>query len=329
MLLAGDIGGTKTVLAVFSPEAGPRAPIAEATFPSGRYPSLEAIVQEFLRQGRQSIDRACFGVAGPVVHGASKITNLSWTVEEPRLAHVLGGARVRVVNDVEATASAVPILEPSDLHTLNAKPAAPEGAIAVIAPGTGLGEAFLTWDAGRYRAHPSEGGHADFAPRTATEQDLLASLASAGGHVSCELVCSGIGIPRIYAYLKDRGVAPEPPWLSAELAGGTDPTPAIVRAAVAHTPPAELARAALAEFVGILGAEAGNLALKVLATGGVYLGGGLPPRMLSLLGEGRFMRAFTDKGRLSNLLAAIPVHAIVRPDTALIGAACVGFALEA
>jgi len=329
MLLAGDVGATKTALAVFSREAGPRAPIAEATFPSRRYPSLEAIVQEFLRQGRPPIDRASFGVAGPVVNGASKITNLSWTVEEARLTQVLGGVRVRIVNDLVASASAVPILQPSDLHTLNARPAAPEGAIAVIAPGTGLGEAFLTWDGSRYRAHPSEGGHADFAPRTASEQGLRAWLGRAGGHVSCELVCSGLGIPHIYAYLKDRGAAPEPPWLSAELAGGSDPTPAIVRAAVERTPPAELARAALAEFVGILGAEAGNLALKVLATGGVYLGGGLPPRLLPLLEDGRFMRAFTDKDRMSDLLAAMPVHVIVHPGTALMGAACVGFALEA
>ena len=159
-------------------------------------------MQEFLRQESRPIDRASFGVAGPVVGGTAKITNLPWTIDETRLGRLLGIARVRVVNDLVAIASAVPVLDASDLHTLNAGRAVPEGAIAVVAPGTGLGEAFLTWDGGRYRAHPSEGGHSDFAPRGATQWGLLESLARDGSHVSYERVCSGIGIPHLYAHLK-------------------------------------------------------------------------------------------------------------------------------
>ncbi len=327
MLLAGDIGGTKTALGVFSPEGGARAPLAEATFPSAGYDSLEAIVQAFLTQHPHPIDRASFGVAGPVVNGAAKITNLPWTIDETRLRQLLGVDRVRVVNDLVAIASAVPALDPVDLHTLNAGRAVPEGAIAVVAPGTGLGEAFLTYDGGRYRAHPSEGGHGDFAPRGAVQEGLLESLARDGSHVSYERVCSGIGIPHLYAYLKAAGTAPEPAWLTEQLTGTADPTPAIIRAATEHAPPAELAVAALALFVSILAAEAGNLALKVLATGGVYLGGGIPPRILPALDRGEFMAAFRDKGRLSSLLGAIPVHVITRPDVALTGAARVGLDL--
>ncbi len=178
----------------------------------------------------------------------------------------------------------------------------------------------------RYRAYPSEGGHADFAPRTAAQRDLLAALAR-DGHVSYERVCSGIGIPHLYAYLRDRDPGGEPPWLAREIAASQDPVPAIMRAAVEHDPPAAVALATLHEFVAILGAEAGNLALKVLSTGGLYLGGGIPPRIVPALEDGRFMRAFTDKGRLSDVLAAVPVHVITHAGVALVGAACVGLGL--
>jgi glucokinase len=326
MLLAGDIGGTKTALGVFTAEAGPRAPVAEAAFPSHRYPSLESIVAEFLGNGRYAIDRAAFGVAGPVLDGVAKITNLPWIVDAAALAQRLHGITVQVVNDLVAIASAVPALDAGDLHTLNPGTRVQGGTIAIIAPGTGLGEAFLTWDGVRYRAYPSEGGHADFAPRTAAQRDLLAALAR-DGHVSYERVCSGIGIPHLYAYLRDRDPGGEPPWLAREIAAGQDPVPAIMRAAVEHDPPAAVALATLHEFVSILGAEAGNLALKVLSTGGLYLGGGIPPRIVPALEDGRFMRAFTDKGRLSDVLAAVPVHVITHADVALVGAACVGLGL--
>jgi len=224
-----------------------------------------------------------------------------------------------------ATAWAVPVLRPRDIRTLHAGAPEPHGAMAVIAPGTGLGEAFLIWDGARYRAQPSEGGHADFAPPTPRERALLAFLGRRGEHVSYERVCSGLGIPHLYAFLKARGER-EPAWLARELAAAADPTPVIVAAALNRRPPAPIATATLAMFVSILGAEAGNLALKVLATGGVYLGGGIPPRIVPALSDGRFTAAFTRKGRLSDLLARVPVRVIVHPEAALLGAACVALA---
>jgi len=200
MLLAGDIGGTKTVLAVFSPEAGPRAPLAEATYPSGRYGRLEAIVREFRDQVKLAVDRACFGVAGPVVDGTARVTNLSWLMSESDLMKTFGWSAARLLNDLESIAYAVPILAQDDLHTLNMGVPVQQGSIAVIAPGTGLGEAFMTSEGGRYHAHASEGGHASFAPSSELEIGLLSYMRVqlGHGHVSCERVCSGLGIPNIY-----------------------------------------------------------------------------------------------------------------------------------
>nr|MBC7245806.1 glucokinase [Chloroflexota bacterium] len=324
MLLAGDIGATKANLALFSPENGPRVPLFEATFPSARYPNLEAIVREFLSQVDVSVRRACFGVAGPVVGGRSEITNLSWVIDAKELQTALNLPSVQLLNDLEAIAWAIPLLEPKDLRTLNAGQPVSGGAIAVIAPGTGLGEAFLTWDGTRYRPHPTEGGHADFAPTDERQLELLRYLLQRFGHVSYERVCSGLGLPNIYAYLHDSGYAPEPPWLAEKLAATEDPTPVIVTTALSDEKGADLCIATLNIFVSILGAEAGNLALKTLATAGVYLGGGIPPRILSALEGGRFMRAFCAKGRHSELMARIPVHVILNPKVALMGAVCCG-----
>ncbi len=327
MLLAGDIGGTKTKLALYSPHAGPRAPLREETFSSARFPSLEAVVREFLATVREPVDRACFGVAGPVVDGHAEVTNLPWIIDERHLQRELRISSVRLLNDLVATARAVPLLEPSDLHTVNAGTRVRGGAIAVIAPGTGLGEAFLAWDGARYRPHPSEGGHTDFGPTTPEQHGLLRYLEARFEHVSYERVCSGLGLPFIYAYLKDSGHAEEPGWLREQLAAAPDPTPVIVNAALTRGEECALCAAALRIFVSVLGAEAGNLALKVLATGGVYLGGGIPPRILPVLRDGRFMEAFTRKGRLSGLLVQMPVHVIVHPDVGLMGAACEGLDL--
>jgi len=369
MLLAGDIGGTKTNLAIFSPEAGPREPLAEATLPSTGYPSLEALVREFLSQVeladmknasvRASADldrasdiaRASFGVAGPVVDGRAKITNLSWSIDERRLETALNLSTVRLLNDLEAIASAVPFVEADDLHTLNQGKPAPEGAIAIVAPGTGLGEAYLTWDGSRYRAHASEGGHTGFAPSNSLEIDMLRYLQDRFDHVSCERICSGLGLPNIYSFLKDSGYAEEPAWLAERLSRADDPTPVIVKAALADI--ADLDRASagaerapgstsatpdegkrcdlcvstLDIFVSVLGSEAGDLALKVLATGGVYLGGGIPPRILPALEQKRFLDAFRRKGRFAHLMTDIPVHVILNPKIALLGAACYGLEL--
>jgi glucokinase len=322
MILAGDIGGTKTALALFTPEAGPRRPLAQANFPSGDYAALEDIVRAFLSGRNERVARASFGVAGPVVEGRVQVTNLPWVVDTQTLSHALGGVPVRLLNDLEAIAYAISSLEPSDLETLNEGQPESHGPLAVIAPGTGLGEAFLLWDGTRYRPHASEGGHADFAPTTQTEVELLSYLLPHFDHVSYERVCSGMGLPNVYAYLKDSGRLAEPDWLREQLASEHDPTPIIVQAALESR--SELCVETLELFISILGSEAGNLALKVLATGGVYLAGGIPPRILSRLKKPAFMQSFTRKGRFSYLLARIPVHVILNLEVALLGVACHG-----
>ena len=329
MLLAGDIGGTKTVLAVFSPETGAHAPLAEATFPSGRYGRLEAIVREFLAQVTFPIDRACFGVAGPVVAGTAQVTNLPWLMSETSLKETFSWRAVRLLNDLESIAYAVPILEPDDLHTLNIGAPVLRGNIGVIAPGTGLGEAFLIWEGSRYRAHASEGGHSSFAPSSELEIGLLHYMrAQLGqGHVSYERVCSGLGIPNIYEYLKQSGYAEEPAWLAEALAGAAVATPVIMDSALGISQTCALTAATLKTFVSILGSEAGNLALKVLSTGGIYVGGGIPPRLRATFDDPAFLEAFRSKGRFRELLTQIPVHVILNPKTAVLGAASYGLTL--
>jgi glucokinase len=328
MLLAGDIGGTKTNLAIYADEAG-RRPLTEATFPSGQFSGLEAIVREFLARVNlpEPVKHATFGVAGPVVNHRATITNLPWVMDERQLAENLRIPSVVLLNDLEAIANAIPFLEAADLCTLNEGQAVPEGAIAVIAPGTGLGEAFLTWDGSKYLAHTSEGGHADFAPTNDLEIDLLRYLFAHLKHVSFERVCSGSGIPNIYKFLKESGRANESPELARQLAAASDHTPVIFDAALRENAPDQLCFETINTFVSILSAEAGNLALKVLATGGVYLGGGIPPRILPLLENRRFMQAFQRKGRFTELLGKMPVHVILNPKIALFGAACHGFGM--
>jgi len=321
-VLAGDIGGTKTVLCLVSLEHGPRDPLLLQTFASGNYSSLEAIVREFLAGRRANVVYACFGVAGPVVNNRAQITNLPWIVDGHTLSWELGGAPVCLLNDLQAIAEAIPILEPGDLETLNVGRPEEHGALAVVAPGTGLGEGFLVWTGDRYTAFPSEGGHSDFAPMTPTELDLLRYLLSRYDHVSYERVCSGKGLPNIYAFLRDTGRAGEPVWLQQKLAAAEDQTPIIVQAAMNNE--ADICIATLDLFVSILGGEAGNMALKVLATGGVYIGGGIPTHIVPKLKQPLFMEAFTNKGRLSGLLKKIPVHVILTPQAAIIGAARYG-----
>jgi glucokinase len=327
VLLAGDIGATKTSLGVYSTEKGPREPIVEETFLSSRFSSLEMLVGEFLTQADLDVDRAVFGVAGPVMSGQATITNLSWVIDEVQLKKKLKLTSVLLFNDLKALAQGVPLLKAKDLYTLNKGEPTLGGTKAVIAPGTGLGEAFLTWDGSRYRAYASEGGHADFAPTNPLESNLLGSLQEKWGHVSYERICSGMGLPNIYAYLKDSGHAEEPAWLTEQLAAADDSIPVIVNAALDEKAPCELCKATLELFISVLGAEAGNMALKVLATGGVYLGGGIPPRILPALNQKIFMQAFLNKGRLSDLLKNVPVYAILNPRIALIGAAFYGLEL--
>lgn len=328
LLLAGDIGGTKTSLAVFSIERGPRAPLLEAEFPSAKHASLGEMVREFLARTNFSIERACFDVAGPVIAGRAKITNLTWLLDEDELAAELHVRSVRLLNDLEASALAIAVLRSEDLYPINAGQPLAGGARAVVAPGTGLGEAFITWDGSRYRAFPSEGGHADFAPANQQEAGLLVHLMRRFGHVSVERVCSGPGLFNIYEYLRGSGAAAESAEVADLLSAATDAPRVIGEAALRQPAPDPLSRAALELFVSILGAEAGNLTLKVLGTGGLYLTGGIPMRILPALEGGGFMRAFVAKGRLGELLGRVPVH-VVKHRSALLGAALRGLELAA
>jgi glucokinase len=323
MLLVGDIGGTKTDLALVSPSDGPRAPVVRKRFPSGDYPSLEHIAREFLAVVDVPVTHALFAVAGPVVNGRSVLTNLPWVVEETALQATLQLDFVRVANDVEAMAAAVPYLQPTDALAIRPGEPSENGAIAVIAAGTGLGEAFLTWDGSRYRAHASEGSHNDFGANTPREAELLRYLHARWGRVSYERVCAGRSIPDLYDFLKEEGLTPESPALAEELAAQADRTPRIMAAALDPQNPDPLSLAAVNLCVSILGAEAGNLALTVLATGGVYIAGGIAQRILPLAAEPRelFLSAFLHKGRLSPVLERVPVHIILEP-VALLGAAC-------
>jgi glucokinase len=323
-LLAGDIGGTKTDLAVFTSQSGPDTPLHTARFQSADYASLERVIEAFLATTNVTVDAACFDVPGPVLRGRARATNLPWMIDADALARTFDWRAVTVLNDLEAVGHALPLLRPADLHTLNAGEPIADGTMAVIAPGTGLGEAFVTWHGGRAFAHPSEGGHAGFAPQSECEIGLLRYLLARFDHVSYERVCSGIGIPSIYDYLRDAGEIPETAHVKERLATAADRTPIILEHAQASAAGCALCAATLQTFVSILGGEAANLALKMLATGGVFLGGGIPPRILPALQEGGFMRAFLRKGRMAELMTRIPVHVILHSRPALLGAASVG-----
>lgn len=328
MFLAGDIGGTKTVLALFEEQSQPplHNPVEKEIFPSDDYESLEAIVSAFLTDKEVAIQAASFGVAGPVVDGKAQITNLPWLIDTAVIQTLLNIPIVGLLNDLESIANAVPYLDPkSDLTTLNEGVTDAHGAIAVIAPGTGLGEAFLVWERDRYEAHPSEGGHASFAPNTAVQRDLLTYMTQKLPHVSFERVCSGSGIPNLYNFLRDSGRFSEPTWLRQELEAAEDKTPIIVTNAVKRK--ADICMATLNLFIEILAGETANMALKVLATGGVYLGGGIPPRILPQIEASNFMDIFIRKGRFTDLLSRIPIHVIRNPEAALFGAAYHGLTL--
>jgi glucokinase len=320
LVLAGDIGGTKTNLAIFSREKGLHDPIAENTFVSANYPDLETMAKEFLAKTELRVDRAAFGVAGPVIAGAARITNLPWVMEEEKLRAALSIESVKLLNDLESIANAVPSLEAGDVSALNEIPPAPQGPIGVIAPGTGLGVAFLVWTKDGYTAYPSEGGHVDFAPGNELETDLLHYLQRKFGRASYERVISGIGIPNIYAFLRDGFYVPESLWVAEQIAGAHDPTPVIVTNAMTETPDPLCAKV-MEIFSSVLAAKAGNLGLVVMATGGVYLGGGIPPRILPLLQRDAFMSTFRYKGRLSSLMEQIPVRVILNTKSGLLGAA--------
>ena len=321
MIIAGDIGGTKTNVALFEVEGERIGRIAvQQSFPSRNYDSLEAILAEFVATHKlEVITRACFGVAGPVVGGRVEATNLVWTVCAEKLAETLGVPSVLLINDLEATAYGIEELRPEQFYTLNEGAGDPRGHRALIAAGTGLGMAGIFFDGRRYHPMASEGGHMDFAPRNEREFEMLTYLrGKLGGRVSYERVLSGLGLFNIYSFLRDSGYGEEPGWLAAEIESG-DKTAAVSRAALAGK--SELAAQALEMFVELYGAMSGNLALILKPLGGLYVGGGIAPKIIERLKDGTFMRNYGDKGRMSGLVKSIPVRVILDDKTALYGAA--------
>ena len=318
MILAGDIGGTHARLAFFQSQNGHLTPVAEGVFPSRDHSGLDEIVGQFVARQSLRPDVACFGVAGPVRNGKVETSNLPWTVEASRLAGELHLPSTMLINDLEANAWGIASLGEQDLVALNRVKGMPVGNQAVISAGTGLGEAGLFWNGNGYEIFASEGGHCDFAPRTELEIELLRYLVARFGHVSFERIVSGPGLVNVYNFLRDTHRAEEPQWLTDELAQG-DQAATISRAAVAGK--SVLAEHALDLWISIYGAEAGNLALKLMATGGVFLGGGIAPKIVSKLSGPLFMQAFVSKGRLQPLLESIPVKVITNDKIALFGAA--------
>jgi glucokinase len=311
VILAGDIGGTNARLALFDLED--RALVRSTTYPTAGWSGPEAVVGEFLNGQAAQVTSACLAVAGPVRHGRSERVNLPWIVDARELAHAFDVESFAVVNDLEANARGVPLLDGSDVAVVNRGESDPEGNRAVVSAGTGLGEAGLVRVGARYHAIAGEGGHTDFAPRSDVEVALYRCLAAEYGHVSYERVCSGSGLVNIYRFLR-----------AADARRGrtarTQPTAAEITADASLDPDGIAARA-LRLFSSIYGARAANVALAFMATGGVYLGGGIAPRIVDSLTDGTFMRAFTAKGRLSWVLETIPVHVVLEDRTALLGAA--------
>ncbi|MBI2956783.1 MAG: glucokinase [Acidobacteria bacterium] len=318
MILAGDIGGTKSLLAFYEPKGDPRQPVEERSLASRGYPSLADLLRDFLAQTKKKPTRACLAVPGPVVEHRSRTPNLPWPLVEAEELSSVVGAEVTLLNDLEATGYGIPTLRDDELHCLAEGKAQPGGNAALIAPGTGLGECILFWDGTMHRPSASEGGHATFAPRNELEIALLRYLLRQHDHVSFDRIVSGKGLVSIYEFLRDSGSA-EPDWLRKELATAADPAAAISRLALDAR--SELCARALDLWVSAFGAEAGNLALKALATFGVYLGGGIAPKILPKLSDGTFLAAFRAKGRLTPLVSAMAVRVVLNDKTALYGTA--------
>lgn len=324
LILAGDVGGTSTRLAYFEGDAAGLTVLAEGHYPSREHGSLIEIVQSFAALHRLSAQKACFGIAGPVLEGRVRTPNLPWHIYAVELAEALGLAQVQLINDLEANTYGIAALEGDDLYTLNPGVSNPTGTIAVVSAGTGLGESFAYWDGSAHRPLPSEAGHADFAARNELESELLLYLQAKHGRVSYERVLSGPGLWDIYRFLRDKHYFTENPAVIAAMNAGDAPA-AITRAALDQSCP--LCAKALDIFISVYGAESGNAALRFLATGGVYLGGGISPRILERLKGASFMVSFTSKGRLSSLVHSIPVHVILNERTALLGAGRAAFLL--
>lgn len=326
LILGGDVGGTKAYLGLFRVDGDALDPVAVERYVSADFAGAAELLAEFIDGCSERPDRVVIGVPGPVQHTPVKPVNLPWSIDPVQIAAALDVPRVSLLNDLEATAYGTLALKPEDVVEINRGEPDPAGAMAIMAAGTGLGEAGLAWTGGRYVAVPSEGGHASFAPGTDQEAALWRWLFEQHGHVSWERVVSGMGLVNIYEFLRDgsQGYSSddEPGWLREQLAEQGGKSRIISIAAREQGVP--LAAAALKLFVSLYGAEAGNLALKMLATGGVYIGGGIAPQIIDDLTDGTFMKAFSEKGRVSDVLCRIPVHVIKNDKTALLGAAYYG-----
>jgi glucokinase len=322
-LLAADIGGTKTIVALAARARPWPEVVAERTYASRDFSMLEAVIQNFMTRPEVArnagdIAAACFGVAGPVTGSGTTLTNLGWRIEGRELAARFRLPSVALINDFAASGLGLPRLTGADLATLQAGRPQERGTRLVIGAGTGLGVGWLTWDGSRYRAHDSEAGHADFAPLDEVQDRLLASLRANFGRVSYERVVSGPGLMRIFSFLQEAGIGTPSREMIDASRKRADATEVIGEFGVAKRDP--LAVKALDLFVSAYGAFAGNVALATLAHGGVYIAGGIAPRIVARLQEGAFMRAFIDKGRFSDLLKTIPVHVVMNPKVGLYGA---------
>ncbi|HZJ54529.1 MAG TPA: glucokinase [Myxococcaceae bacterium] len=324
MIVAGDIGGTNARLATFEVQAGRLLLIREITYPSRSAPDLEGIVRRFVQETRPSATAAALGVAGPVKDGRIETPNLPWVVDARRLGDILAVRKVTLLNDLKANAYGLRHLGPTDFAILQAGAHDAVGNQAILSAGTGLGCAGLYWDGQRHRPFATEGGHADFAPRNHPEAELMEDIAREKGRVSAERILSGSGLVRIYRFLRKRSGVPEPPALT-ELFAKEDPAAVVSRSALGGLDP--ICVQALEMFVSAYGAEAGNVALRMLATGGVFLGGGIAPKNLPAFQRDElFMAAFLNKGRMRALLETVPVLVVLNDRAALWGAAhCAGF----
>ena len=320
MILAADIGGTKTVLALFDEHQKQLEAVRQETFPSRAFPEFGEVLEKFLGTSPPAIRVACFGVAGPIADGRVQTTNLPWVLDEQALARSLHAERVYLLNDLQAAAIGMQHLKPHEFHELQMAQAQPApGHAVLLAAGTGLGAAVLYWDGQRHVAMASEGGHSDYAPESEQEIELWRYLQRQHGHVSYERALSGPGLYNIYCFLRDSGFAEEPGWLKEKIQSTTPSTAAVTEVGLANGHP--LCSESLSLFARIYGAAAGNLALWVMARGGVYIGGGIAPRILPKLADGSFMKGFTDKGRYKSLMETLPVRVALNSLAPLLGAA--------
>src|SRR5271166_5103592 len=319
MILAGEIGATRTRLAAFEKEGSRLKIVVEKTYPSQQHSSLSEIISAFIKAEGVGVYQACFGVAGPVRRGRSKISNLPWVIDSRDLAKQLKLDSVGMINDLEAYAYGIDGLDSKDFVTLNEGSEDAEGNRAIISARTGLGVAGLYWDGFRHHPFACEGGHSDFAPRNALEMELLSYLQKRYSRISCERLLSGPGIKNIYDFLRDTKKADEPAWLRDQIAAGPDP-PALI-SQLAPEGKAAICDQTMTIFVSIYGAETGNVALNFLSTGGIYIGGSVAAKNVPKMKDPVFMQSFLDKGRMVGLLKEIPVMIVLNDDAGIIGAA--------